>query len=127
MELPFAYDVACYCEGLRSRTGHPRAFATLTITHSGAAFASSEVSSRPTVWAFNHAPHTIEFQYYLANQEKVLSLSGDLTAEGKYMPLSPFTVWAIQLRREENPDIDPSAVTRVELLFGVRGKVKDVA
>jgi hypothetical protein len=126
LEQPFVFDVECHLDGAVSRSGSPKAYATATITHTGTSFACNESIDPPRVLSFTHRRRTVQFQTTLASGKKVMPESGDFTDRGRFMPLSPFAVWGVQYRPEENPDLDLSGVKRVELRFGVRGIGKDV-
>lgn len=123
---PYVFDVEVHCEGIASKSGSHDAYSTATVTHTGSSFVCDESQKPPRVLSFTHRRRTVQFQAYLSSGRKVLPESGDFTDKGRYIPLSPFTVWGVQFRAVENSDLDLSRVTRLELRLGVRGVGRDV-
>ena len=120
VECPMVHKVECYFEGLKTDPSYPSASATVAIMHSGVSYVYQEASGR--IWSFAHAPRTISFQYRVSDRDHKES-SGDLTEGGKYIMLSPFALWGVQLQgsEAEKSKLDLSAIGKVEIVFTAKG------
>jgi len=118
IQRPMVRTVECFLEGVAS--AKPEGTATITIQHCGVSSLFDETHA--SEWTFVHSPRTISFEYSIADK-KYEDGQGDLTEDGQFMMLSPFAVWALQIRPEDamNEQLDLSNLKRVTLRFKGKG------
>jgi hypothetical protein len=113
-EHPLIESVEIALLGLREQERN----VVISLRQAGFSFARSAQTGR--VFSFTHHPRKVNYQYSLATGRHHPH-SGDLTEQGRYLPVSPFAAWSLTIPAGgPNARVDLTGLRGVRLIFRVR-------
>jgi hypothetical protein len=125
-QRPMVHRISCVLDGLVPLAPKPGLVATVSVMHAGVCGAYND--DRHKEMSFTFAPRTMAYQYDVASGEPVRTehgeVSGDLTEGGKFIMLSPFGFWGVQIAPEDgrNSQLDLSTIACIRISFLAKAK-----